>query len=140
MNWFVINTHFNTCRVCGVLKILGGQDFFNKTSLRKLLLSCQSQVTLSESDNETDVASRHIIECDEVNSSQIMPSSLCPRFSMDRNDITQHARSNIFQIIPNIVCNGSSHMIPNPELLNRKRGAPGCAGMAKTSCSILHFC
>ncbi|KMZ69469.1 hypothetical protein ZOSMA_213G00100 [Zostera marina] len=99
-----------------------------------------SMVTLSESDNETDVASRHIIECDEVNSSQIMTSSLCSRFSMDRNDIPQHASSNIFQIIPNNVCNCSFHMITNPELLNRKRGAPGSEGMAKTSCSILHFC
>ncbi|KMZ63785.1 pectin methylesterase, family CE8 [Zostera marina] len=89
-----------------------------------------SMVTLSESDNETDVASRHITECDEVNSSQIMPSSLCPRFSMDRNDIPQHASSNIFQIIPNNVCNGSSHMITNPELLNRKRGAPGSEALS----------
>ncbi|KMZ63783.1 hypothetical protein ZOSMA_39G00530 [Zostera marina] len=113
------------------LKILGGQEF---------LISCQSQVSLSESDNETDVASRHIIECDEVNSSQIMHSSLCPRFSMDRNDIPQHASSNIFQIIPNNFFNSSSHMITNPELLNRKRGAPGSEGMAKTSCSILLFC
>ncbi|KMZ63974.1 hypothetical protein ZOSMA_38G00830 [Zostera marina] len=112
-----------------VLKILGGQEILAFLSIPGFdMVVISSMVTLSESDNETDVASRHIIECDEVNSSQIMTSSLCSRFSMDRNDIPQHASSNIFQIILNIVCNGSSHMITNPELLNRKRGAPGSEG------------
>ncbi|KMZ67836.1 hypothetical protein ZOSMA_257G00020, partial [Zostera marina] len=87
-----------------------------------------SMVSISESDNETDVASSHQIECDEVNSSKIMQGSLCPKFSMERNDTPRHASSYIFQISPNTVSNSSSQMITNPELSNRKRGAPCSEG------------